>query len=121
MYVIMLEKIPGIEATRDQIRRHVEHLRALDAAEKLVLCGPFTDHPGGMVVVRVEDIAEARRIAEADPFVGEGVRRYELRTWLMANAANGYLDPGLPDPTDGTAQTQERLVTRVTPGDRRDG
>lgn len=94
MFVVMLEKIPGVEATREQIRRHVLHLKALDAAGSLVLCGPFTDHPGGMVVLRAGSREEAIAMAEADPFVKEGVRRASVRSWMLANAENDYLDPG---------------------------
>ncbi|MBI4859924.1 MAG: hypothetical protein HY815_06630 [Candidatus Riflebacteria bacterium] len=98
MFVILFEKVPGVEASRQQIRRHVQHVRALDSQGQLVLCGPFTDHPGGMIVLRARDKAEAVRIAEADPFVSEGTRTFEVRTWELASAENDFMDPG---PGDG--------------------
>jgi uncharacterized protein len=90
-FVILLEKVPGKDATRDTILRHVEHLRKLDQEGRLVLCGPFTDHPAGMVVVNARDRAEAEAIASADPFVAEGARSFRVWTWLLACAENGYL------------------------------
>jgi uncharacterized protein len=93
MYVIMLENVPGRDASIDLIRRHIQHIRTLDEDGRLVLCGPFTDHPGGMIIVQVEHRAEALAIAAADPFVREGVRTCEVRTWQIGNAENNYLDP----------------------------
>jgi uncharacterized protein YciI len=44
-----------------------------------------------MVLVRAGDMDEARRIAEADPFVAEGFESYELRTLLISCRENNYL------------------------------
>jgi len=73
------------------IVRHIEHLRRLDEAGSLVLCGPFTDHPGGIVVFRAEDKPAALRIAQSDPFIAQGYKTFELRTLEVADASNGYL------------------------------
>lgn len=90
-FVILLNKVPGRESTRETVQRHIEHLRKLDQQGKLILCGPFTDCASGMVVVKADTKAEAENIAKSDPFVIEGVRAYEVRTWLLACAENGYL------------------------------
>jgi uncharacterized protein YciI len=90
-FAIVLAKVQGAETPRDTILRHVEHLRSLDEGGQLVLCGPFSDHPSGMVVVKARDLAEATTIARKDPFVREGVRTFEVRTWLIANRENNYL------------------------------
>lgn len=90
-FVIVLDKVPNKETTRETIQRHVEHLRKLDQEGKLVLCGPFTDYASGMVVVTAGDKAEAEAIAKVDPFVVDGVRTYSVRTWLLACAENNYL------------------------------
>ncbi len=92
LYAIFLTKREGRSApSKDAILRHVDHLRNLDKEGKLVLCGPFSDHPSALVVVRAKDKAEAQVIAERDPFVGDGLRDYELRTWQIAHAQNNYL------------------------------
>ena len=90
-FVILLHKVENRELTRETILRHVEHLSRLDMGHKLVLCGPFNDHPSGMVIVKARDKAEAIQIAEADPFVIEGVRTFEVRTWRIACRENNYL------------------------------
>ena len=53
------------------MRRHVAHLKQLERKGQLVLCGPFQDHKGGMVIVSVGSLDEAKAIAESDPFVGD--------------------------------------------------
>ncbi len=90
-YVIMLNKVPNCEMTKETIGRHVSHLRRLHKSGRLILCGPFADYPSGMVVVNASTKAEAIQIAESDPFVKEGFRTYEVHTWLLANEENNYL------------------------------
>ena len=73
------------------VQENVEHLRSLDQNGRLVLCGPFADYPGGMVVFRADSEDEALRIAESDPFIASGFKTFELRTLEVANADNNYL------------------------------
>jgi len=77
--------------TRDAIARHVDHLRALDDAGRLVVCGPFADGDGGMVCLRAASEDEARELAAADPFVTLGLRTLRVRELEAATRANGYL------------------------------
>ena len=56
----------------------------------LVLCGPFTDYEGGIVILECADIEEAREIAKSDPFIEEGYKDFELRTLSIANKNNNY-------------------------------
>ena len=75
----------------DIIKRHVEHLKVLKNQGKLILCGPFADYPGGMVIISAEDINEATEIAMSDPFISSGCKSYEIRTLELANEENNYL------------------------------
>lgn len=92
-YVITLSRTEK-PLTETLVRRHVAHLKELDRQGRLVLCGPFTDHKGGMVIVRAESIEEAKTIAEADPFVREGVETYALRTWELSCEENNHMGMG---------------------------
>lgn len=93
-YVILLKKIPEVETTSDQIRSHIQYLRDLERSGRLVLCGPFTDWNGGMLIVKAENRGEAQEIAEADPFVRLRCRDYEVRTWQLSCEANNHLGLG---------------------------
>ncbi len=93
-YVILLDEIPGAQTTRQAVFDHVQHLKALESEGKLVICGPFTDYKGGMVVIKADSIDEARRIAEADPFVKLGLRKYQIRTLELSCAENNHMGIG---------------------------
>lgn len=89
MYVYLMKNVRPLN--EEIIRRHVEHLRGLKKQGKLVLCGPFTDYPGGMVVFLAEDLAEATDIAMADPFIAAGYKSFEIRTMEAASDENNFL------------------------------
>ncbi|WOO34874.1 YciI family protein [Anaerocolumna sp. AGMB13020] len=76
---------------KELVEQHVEHLKQLKKEGRLILCGPFGDYPGGMVVFSAQDKEEADRIAQSDPFVSSGCKTYELRTMEIADEANNYL------------------------------
>lgn len=89
MYVYLMKNIKPLN--EEIVKKHVEHLKALKSQGKLVLCGPFTDYPGGMVVITAENLEEATKIAETDPFMACGYKSFEIRTLEQANEENDYL------------------------------
>jgi uncharacterized protein YciI len=93
-YVILLNEIPGKTTTSEIVHSHVQYLKGLDKAGKLVMCGPFTDYKGGMVVIKAADINDAQETAKSDPFVREGFRTYELRTWKLSCEENNHMGMG---------------------------
>jgi len=93
-YVILLTPRAGVALTESLIRAHVAHLRQLHAAGRLVLCGPFGDHPGGMVIIRAGSMDEACAVAAADPFVVAGAEDFEVRTWHLSCEANSHMGFG---------------------------
>ncbi|SEU02486.1 YciI family protein [Paenibacillus sp. NFR01] len=90
-YVILLTPTAQDRRDMDIIRGHVAHLQELERSGQLVLCGPFSDAPGGMVIVRADSRDEAVRIAERDPYVRTGIRAYEVRTWGLSHAGNRHM------------------------------
>ena len=90
-YVILLSKTPGANRDPGVISSHVSHLRNLDRQGKLVLCGPFLDVDGGMIVIKAASLDEAKRLAAEDPFVTEGHRSFEVRTWQLSCEENNHL------------------------------
>ncbi|WP_449619706.1 YciI family protein [Robertmurraya sp. Marseille-Q9965] len=89
MYVYLMNNEKPVD--RELIKSHVEYLKELKRLGKLVLCGPFTDYPGGMVVFEAEDLDEATTIAKSDPFISSGCKSFEIRTIEVANEENNYL------------------------------
>lgn len=92
-YVILLSHAEK-PFTEELVKAHCAHLRRLDQQGKLVLCGPFQDYKGGMVIVEVESLEEAKVIAESDPFVSSGVETYEIRTLQVSCEENNHLGMG---------------------------
>lgn len=92
-YVILLSHT-GKPMTESIIRAHVKHLKRLEDVGRLVLCGPFKGYQGGMVIVRADSYEAAKKIAEADPFIREGVESFELRTWELSCKENNHLGMG---------------------------
>lgn len=89
-YVILLENTAKA-LNQDVVKRHVNHLERLDAENKLVICGPFKDYAGGMIVLNCSSLDEAHTIANKDPFVSEGYRTYTIRTLEVADQSNRFL------------------------------
>lgn len=94
LFVMMIEKSKTYQkVTKAVITRHVENLRALDERGVIELCGPFKGYPGmaGMVIIRAQNIEEAKEICKQEPLVVEGYATYKLSTLLVANQENNYL------------------------------
>jgi uncharacterized protein YciI len=69
---------PEAPALRPVVRdRHLAHLEPFDRAGRIRFAGPLRDATGAprgsLIVLEAADLAEARRIAESDPYFREGV------------------------------------------------
>ncbi len=93
-YVILLTVRPGQKPTEALIRAHVAHLKELDKQGKYIMGGPFQDHRGGMLVLKAASLEEAKRIAEADPFITGGFETCEVRTWELSCEENNHMGMG---------------------------
>lgn len=76
---------PGIQ---EVLPEHLDYQVALERAGTLFGAGPLFEEGsnvpyGGMIILRARDEAEARTIADADPFHARGLRRYTVNRWLM--------------------------------------
>jgi uncharacterized protein YciI len=89
-YLIFLNSIPGKPLSTEVVKLHAAHLAELDNDGKLVLAGPIPERAGGLIVLRVASLAQAKAIAEEDPMVRDAYQTYELGTWLQSNRQNNY-------------------------------
>ena len=56
--------------------------------------GPLSDGAGppsgaGLTILRAASAQEARAVADADPFVVNGLRTYELKEWTIMEGTSG--------------------------------
>lgn len=74
MYVIIGRDAPDARDKRPLHRpAHLEHLRPLAAAGKIVLAGPLTDGTGSLIVLATDSAEEAWATVARDPYVIHGV------------------------------------------------
>jgi len=92
-YFIFLKAVEGQKLTRELHQAHSDHLKKLDDRGILVMAGPFKDHHSGVIVINADSIDEARKIAEADPFIIHGYRDYEIRALEWCCKENNYMKP----------------------------
>src|ERR1700739_2923433 len=90
LVLIFLNSIAGRSLSPEVVDLHAAHLAQLDGEGKLVLAGPIPERAGGLIVLRVGSLAEARAIAEEDPLVRGQYQTYEVGTWLMSDRENNY-------------------------------
>jgi uncharacterized protein YciI len=79
------EKIEEIQ------RAHLQHLREMAEAGKLLVAGPLADQPDprlrGLALFRVGSLDEARKLAEDDPAVKAGRLEVVAMTWYTQKGA----------------------------------
>jgi len=74
---------------------HLGYLIGLEKRGLLFASGPLTDvgagplGGGGLTVLRVASAAEAREIAEAEPFAKNGLRTFEIKEWTIMEGVLG--------------------------------
>jgi uncharacterized protein YciI len=105
----------------DYLERRVplrdEHLalgRAAAARGEIVLAGAFDPPDGALLVFQGADDAAARRFAESDPYVREGlVTSWRVRRWrtVIGTDASTRLDGHGAPPSSREEATRARLVT----------
>ena len=66
------------------IQEHVAFLRGLFENGKLRMGGPFLDNSGGMAILEVASLDEARRIGESDSTVKNGLLKVTPKPWMAA-------------------------------------
>ena len=90
VFVILLTGVPGRSLSPEVVDLHAAHLAQLDRDGQLVLAGPLPERPGGMIVLRVASLDEARAVAHVDPLVRGGFQTFEVGAWLISDRHNNY-------------------------------
>jgi uncharacterized protein YciI len=88
-FVIFTEPLKDRQAIKNHLQIHLTYQKGLEAKGILVAAGPISDEEGkewtgkGLIIIRAENLQEARKIADADPMHRDGIRSYRLVPWLM--------------------------------------
>jgi len=87
LYIIVTDPLRA-EGGEERFLAHLEHQVALERRGIMFGAGPLQneDKDGptrGMIVIRAKSFADARRIADSDPYHKAGARKYKLYRWNL--------------------------------------
>ena len=93
-YAVLSHPSPAPEKLKPLLPAHLEYMIGLEKRGLLFASGPLSDGAGppsgaGLTILRAADAAEARALAEADPFMVNGLRTYELKEWTIMEGTLG--------------------------------
>ena len=89
MYVYFTKPANGLGPVMENLEEHLKFQVEIEQKGVMFGAGPFwTDDEQrwegeGMIIIRAESLAEARKIAESDPMHASGARTFTIRPWLM--------------------------------------
>lgn len=94
LYVLISKPSVPPEKLQPFLLAHLEYMIDLEKRGHVFASGPLADGEGppsgqGLTVLRASDAAEARALAEADPFFKAGLRTFELKEWTINEGSLG--------------------------------
>jgi uncharacterized protein YciI len=94
LYVVMSKPVASPDKLQMYLSAHLEYMIGLEKRGHVFLSGPLADSEGpptglGLTVLRAKDAAEARALAEADPFFINGIRTFDLKEWTLMEGTLG--------------------------------
>ncbi|WP_194165715.1 YciI family protein [Oceanobacillus sp. CFH 90083] len=102
-YLVILKDKRNGELSNDLLTNHVTYLKRLRQQGSLMLCGPFVDDDGAVMVFQSESVESVEELLNNDPFVYEKYyQSYEIKEFLEANDGNNWLV--------GVPQTKGNLI-----------
>ena len=94
LYAVISQPSPAPRKLKPLLPAHLEYMIELEKRGLLFASGPLSDGAGppngaGLTILRAASAAEARALAEADPFVAHGLRTFELKEWTLMGGSLG--------------------------------
>ena len=88
LWVVITKAAAPPEAMSPLLEAHLQHQIRLEKDGIMFGAGPLSNADGtptgtGMIIIRAESEAEARRVADEDPFHAQGLRTYTLQQWSL--------------------------------------
>jgi hypothetical protein len=94
LYVVLSKPLVAPEQLRPVLAAHLDYMIDLEKRGVIFASGPLADperppQGEGLTIVRAANAADARAIAEADPFFKNGLRTFELKEWTVMEGMLG--------------------------------
>jgi len=89
LYVVFTTPTNGIGPVMENVKEHLAFQVRLEKEGTMFAAGPnWTDDEkswdgDGMVVIRANSLADAKKIIERDPMHKGGARKFKIRPWLV--------------------------------------
>src|SRR5215475_6326043 len=88
LYVVLSKGGAAPDKIAEHLPKHLEYMIGLEKQGVLFASGPLAEADGktrgdGLTILRAASAEAARKIAESDPFVVNGLRTFELREWTV--------------------------------------
>jgi uncharacterized protein YciI len=88
LYVVLSKPLVASEQLRPVLAAHLDYMIDLEKRGVIFASGPLADpehaqQGEGLTILRAGSAAEARAIAEGDPFFKDGLRSFELKEWTV--------------------------------------
>ena len=93
-YAVLSQPSSAPEKLKPLLPAHLEYMIGLEKRGLLFASGPLSEGAGlpsgaGLTILRAANAQEARALAEADPFVTNGLRTFELKEWTIMEGSLG--------------------------------
>jgi uncharacterized protein len=95
LYVVLSTPAVSPDKLQPFLSAHLEYMIGLEKRGHVFASGPLSDGGAGpptgagLTVLRAKDLAEARALAEIDPFFVNGLRTFELKEWTVMEGTLG--------------------------------
>ena len=93
-YAVLSQPSSAPEKLKPLLPAHLEYMIGLEKRGLLFASGPLSEGAGppsgaGLTILRAASAEEARALAEADPFVTNGVRTFDIKEWTIMEGSLG--------------------------------
>lgn len=94
LYVVLSKPLVAPEQLRPVLAAHLDYMIDLEKRGVIFASGPLANaeqppQGEGLTILRAANAAEARAIAESDPFFKHGLRTFELKEWTVMEGMLG--------------------------------
>ena len=90
MFVFHSRYLVSLEEVDRLLEAHRAFIRTLIEKKKLVCSGPKVPRNGGFILINAQDKDEALKIMADDPYVINGIAKYELIEFDLKSCVEGF-------------------------------
>lgn len=91
-FLIILKNKSLSKLEMSLLKEHVSHLKKIYKSGNLILCGPFVDDSGAVLIIEAKSQQDVESIIQSDPFIKEKYYTdYSITEFYKADQSNNWL------------------------------